>query len=168
MRGENFKSRMFRFGMNIYPMFFATGGRLLFLKADFSHAIVRLKLNLWTRNYVGTIFGGSMFSAADPFHMVLLINCIGKNYIVWDKSAKIDFKKPGKGTLKAEFIYTPEELKNITDTADKNGNYEFKKAVSWIDQKGEVVSTYEKVIYVATKEHFKKRQEEKAAAKNNL
>ena len=82
-----------------------------------------------------------------------------------DKSAKIIFKKPGKGILKAEFIYTPEELQNITQTADKNGSYEFVKSISWIDQKGDVVSIYEKVLYVATKEHFKKRQEDKKIAK---
>lgn len=168
MDGESLKTRLFRYGINLYPMFFGTGGKVVYLKGDWTHAIVRLKLNLWTRNYVGTIFGGSQFAAADPFHMVLLINCIGKNFIVWDKAATIVFKKPGKGVIKAEFIYTPEELKAIKQNTLQDGSYEFKKLISWIDQQGDVVSTFEKTVYVATKEHFEKRRKEKenAAAKN--
>lgn len=146
-------------------MFFGTGGKVLFLKGDWTHAIVRLKLNFWTRNYVGTIFGGSQFAAADPFHMVLLINCIGKDFIVWDKAGSIEFKRPGTGVIKAEFIYTPEELKTIKETTLEKGSYEFKKSVTWINAANETVSIVEKTIYVATKEHFRKRREEKQLAK---
>ena len=165
MKGESFKTWTFRQLINIYPMFLGTGGKVLFLKADFSHAIVRLKLNIWTRNYVGTIFGGSQFAAADPFHMVLLINCIGKDFIVWDKAGKIEFKRPSKDIIKAEFIYTPEELNEIKEKTIANGSYEFTKSVSWTDSQGKIVSNVEKTVYVATKEHFKKRQAEKTNTK---
>lgn len=168
MHGESLKTKFFRYGINLYPMFFGTGGKVTFIKGDWTHATVRLKLNLWTRNYVGTIFGGSQFAAADPFHKVLLINCIGKEFIVWDKAATIIFKKPGKGVITADFIYTPEELESIKQHTLQNGSYEFKKTVSWIDQHGDTVSTFEKTVYVATKEHFNKRRKEKenAAVKN--
>lgn len=165
MKGESLKTWIFRHLLNWYPMFMGTGGKVTYLKSDFTHATVRLKLNMWTYNYVGTIFGGSQFAAADPFHMVLLINCIGKDFVVWDKSGKVEFKRPSKDTIKADFIYTPEELKNIVDTTRAQGSYEFTKSVSWIDSQGKVVSIVEKTVYVATKEYFKKRREEKEKAK---
>lgn len=148
--------------MNCYPMYFGTGGRLIFLKGDWTQATIQLKLGLFTRNYVGTIFGGAMFSAADPFHMMLLINIVGNRYVVWDKAGAIRFKKPGRGRIQADVIYSPDELKTILEKTDADGSYEFTKPLNWIDEKGDVVATYEKTVYIATKEHFKKRQAERA------
>lgn len=161
MKGESLKTWAFRTAMNWYPMFFGTGGKVIFIKSDWHQATVRLKLNLWTRNYVGTIFGGSMFSAVDPFHIVLLINIMGKKYVIWDKAASIRFKKPGKGTLKCDIGYTEDEIKQITAITNEKGSYEFTKPVSWIDQHGETVATVEKTVYVATKEFYKLRAREK-------
>ena len=144
MKGESFKTWIFKHAMNVYPMFLGTGGKVLFLKSDWTHATVRLKLNIWTRNYVGTIFGGSQFAAADPFFMVLLINIIGKDYVVWDKAGAVQFKRPSRELIKADFIYTPEEIKQILDTVKANGSYEFTKT-----------------IYVATKEFYRQRQKAK-------
>lgn len=165
MKGESLKTWAFKHVMNWYPMFLGTGGKVLFIQHDWKRAIVRLKLNLWTRNYVGTIFGGSMFAAVDPFHIVLLINIMGKNYVIWDKAATIRFKKPGKGLIKADISYTDEEIKNIERITQENGHYEFTKPVSWIDEKGDVVSTVDKTVYVATKEYYKNRAKEKALQK---
>jgi hypothetical protein len=64
---------------------------------------VRMKLTRWNRNYVGTQFGGSLYSMVDPFYMLLLIEQLGRDYIVWDKAASIDFISPGKGPVYAEF-----------------------------------------------------------------
>jgi hypothetical protein len=164
MAPESFRTKMFRIGINFYPMFFGTGGKVLYIAGDWKYVRLRLKLNLWTRNYVGTIFGGSQFAATDPMYMVMLFNILGGEYVVWDKSANIQFKKPGKGTLKAEFEYTDEEIAHIKQIANAEGRYEFKKETSWIDSSGEVVSIIEKSIYVATKEYYRKRQEEKKKA----
>jgi acyl-coenzyme A thioesterase PaaI-like protein len=163
MKGESFKTWIFRQAINVYPMFLGTGGKVLFLKSDWTHATVRLKLNIWTRNYVGTIFGGSQFAAADPFFMVLLINCIGKEFVVWDKAGAIQFKRPSKDLIKADFIYTPEELKTIRETVMAKGSYEFTKTISWKNAEGKVISNVDKTIYVATKEFYRQRQKEKQA-----
>lgn len=162
MKGESFKTWGFRQLMNLYPMFFGTGGKLVYLQRDFKHAVVEIKLGLWTRNYVGTIFGGSQFSAMDPFHMVLLMNCIGsKDYVVWDKAATITFKKPGKTTIKTEIVYSDEELENIRQQAQTHGKFQFIKSVDWRDRAGDVVSTIEKTIYVATKEYSRAKKTER-------
>lgn len=162
---ESLKNRFFRYGINLYPMFFGTGGKVLFIAGDWKKVVVRLSLNIWTRNYVGTIFGGSQFSATDPMYMVMLINILGDDYVVWDKSANIQFKKPGKGKLTSEFIYTEDEINQIKQITATAGKYEFTKISSWIDAKGEVVSTIEKSVYVATKEYYRERKKQKEAAK---
>lgn len=158
MKGESLKSWIFRVGMNWYPMFFGTGGKITFLQHDFKKSTLRLKLNIWTYNYVGTIFGGSQFSALDPFHMVLLINILGKGYVVLDKAGSIQFKRPGKGVLTAEVSYSEEELAEIRKQVAENGRLEIVKSTDWINAEGQVVSTLQKTLYIATREHHISRR----------
>ena len=167
MTPESWKTRIFRYGINFYPMFFGTGGKVMFIAGDWKKVVVRLSLNMWTRNYVGTIFGGSQFSATDPMYMVMLINILGGEYVVWDKSASIQFKKPGKGKLTADFIYTEDEIEHIKRVTASEGKYEFIKTTSWIDQNGDLISTIDKSIYVATKEFYKSRRDRRQKSENN-
>lgn len=64
-------------------------------------------------NYVGTHFGGSLYSMCDPFFMFLLMQNLGDGYIVWDKAASIEFIKPGTGTVTARFHIPPEEIQAL-------------------------------------------------------
>jgi acyl-coenzyme A thioesterase PaaI-like protein len=140
-------------------MYAGTGGKVKFISSDWTHAKVELRLKLRTRNYAGTIFGGSMFAAVDPFHMVLLLNILGvENFVVWDKAGTIKFKKPGKGKLTCDVIYSSDEVKQIREQALANGKHEFVKSVDWIDEKGDVVSVVEKTVYVATKDYYRERK----------
>jgi acyl-coenzyme A thioesterase PaaI-like protein len=158
MQGESFQTAWFRRGMNVFPAFFGTGGRVIFLRADWQEAQIELKLKLLTRNYVGTIFGGSQFAALDPFHTVLLIKCLGPQYIVWDKAGSIRFRRPGKGRLRARVVYTNEDLAAVRAAVAENGRYDFTKEVEWLDENDEVISTLSKTVYVASKEHYKSRR----------
>lgn len=162
---ESLKTKIFRILMNWCPMYFGTGGKILFIASDWKKVTLQLKLNLWTYNYVGTIFGGSQFSATDPFLMVLLINILGKDYVVWDKAGSIRFVKPGQGQLKLSFEYTDAEIENIKAQVAAQGRYEFTKGADWLDQHGEVVSKVEKVVYVSTKAYDRERRRKKTEAR---
>lgn len=94
-------------------MYRRSTGRILTVSKDLMKVKVKLPISYKNRNYVNSIFGGSLFSAVDPIPMVQLINIIGDNYVVWDKSAEIHFKIPVKETLHAEFIYTEEYIESI-------------------------------------------------------
>ncbi len=84
---------------NIWPPYFGAGIRIEHVNEDFRYVRVALKRSWYNSNYVGTQFGGSMYSMTDPFFMLILINNLGKDYIVWDKAARIEFIKPGKKSL---------------------------------------------------------------------
>jgi acyl-coenzyme A thioesterase PaaI-like protein len=161
---ESLTTRLFRLGMNLYPMYAGTGGKVKFISSDWHHARVELRLRLKTRNYAGTIFGGAMFAAIDPFHMVLLMNILGKeNFVVWDKAGAIQFKKPGRGRIVCDVRYEIDEVEKIRAEASANGKYEFVKSAEWIDEKGDVVALVQKTVYVATKEYYRERKRLHAA-----
>ena len=110
---ENFSKKIERFKFNLFPAYRGSGGRITYISDDYHEIHVKLPLNWRTKNYVGTIFVGSMFAATDPIFMVMLIKILGGDYLVWDKSTNIRFKRAGKETLFAKFIITPEEISEI-------------------------------------------------------
>ncbi|MBX3016406.1 MAG: DUF4442 domain-containing protein [Bdellovibrionaceae bacterium] len=155
---ESIRTKIFRILMNWYPMFLGTGGKITFIAANWRRVELRLKLNIWTYNYVGTIFGGSQFSATDPFLMVMLIKILGNDYIVWDKAGSIRFLKPGRGRLRLVFEYSDDEIALIQDEVARHGKYEFTKGAEWLDQDGVAVSKVEKLVYVSTKSFDRERR----------
>src|SRR5215475_5393241 len=99
-----------RWMFNLFPAYRGTGGRVTYIAADFREVRVKLPLSWRTRNYVGTIFGGSLYGAVDPVYMIMLIRILGPGWTVWDKAATIHFRRPGRETLFARFVLGDEEI----------------------------------------------------------
>ena len=148
---ESWESRLFRWGFNFFPAYWYTGGRVRYVAADWKEVLVALPLNLQTRNYVGTIFGGSLYGAIDPIYMLMLIKILGPNYIVWDKAATIRFRKPGKTTLQARFILSDEEIETVKKLADRQPSVDRVYPVELVDKEGVVHASFEKTLYIRRK-----------------
>lgn len=137
--------------INWYPPYLFSGIKIIDHAPDFTSFKVRLKLTWYNRNLVGTAFGGSLYSMCDPFFMFILMIYLGKDYIVWDKYASIDFVKPGKGTVYAEFKLSPEELESIKDEVDTLGKKVFEFPCEVRGENGELVVKLTKGVYVRKK-----------------
>ncbi|MGG1572412.1 DUF4442 domain-containing protein [Fictibacillus sp. NRS-1165] len=149
---ESWKTRVVRFGFNLFPAFRGTGARVLHIAEDYSEIRIKLPLNWRTRNYVGTIFGGSMYGAVDPVYMFMFLKMLGNDYIVWDKAASIRFKKPGKNTLYASFKITGEELDEVKRTLEEKRSIDRVYNVELVDENGTVHAAVEKTIYMRKKD----------------
>jgi acyl-coenzyme A thioesterase PaaI-like protein len=158
---ESRKTWIFRQLMNLFPVYRGTGGRIIFISSDWKEAVVRLKLNWRTRNYVGTIFGGSLYAAADPILMLQLIRILGKDYVVWDKAAAIRFRRPGTKTIQMQFLISETLLETIKSAVANEGEYEFSEQLKWVDSEGKVYALVDKTIYVANKEFYKNKRNNK-------
>jgi acyl-coenzyme A thioesterase PaaI-like protein len=132
----------------VFACYRGTGGRPSFIAEDWSEVRLSLPLSWRTRNYVGTIFGGSIYSAVDPIYMLMLIHRLGKDYIVWDKSASIQFKKPGRESLHARFIVDDEELAAIRATLETQRSIDRTYSIELKDAAGNVCASVEKLIYI--------------------
>ena len=157
-RTESAKTWRFRQFMNWYPMYFGTGGKILFWSGDSREVQLRLRRNVWTYNYVGTIFGGSLFAAADPFYMLMLLRILGNQYVVWDKSASIRFRKPGRQTLYARYELTDEQLDAIRQDVAANGQAERTFTLQWMDANGVVHAEIERLCYIADKQFYEQKK----------
>ena len=137
--------------INIWPPFLGSGIRVKWSPGD-KAVDVEMKLRFWNRNYVGTHYGGSLYSMTDPFYMLMLMNNLGRDYIVWDKAASIRFRKPGKGRVRAEFRLTDEQLNDIRAQLRTQEKYEPTFVVEVKDEAGDVVAEVQKILYIRRKE----------------
>lgn len=145
---ESRKSRLLRWKFNLFPAYRGSGARVTYIADDFREIRVKLPLSWRTRNYVGTLFGGSIYASVDPMYMIMLIHLLGRDYVVWDKAATIRFRKPGRTTLFATFRLDEAELDAIRAAAASGEPIDRAYNVDLVDGEGTVHASIEKVIYI--------------------
>lgn len=137
---------------NLYPPFMGAGIRITKIDSQYLFIRVEMPLTRLNANYVGTQFGGSMYAMTDPFYMLMLIQNLGPEFIVWDKAAKIEFLKPGRKRVIAEFKISKPEVEEIRATAVASGKYVFDREVLIHDVDGVLVARVIKTLYVRLKD----------------
>lgn len=146
---ESLRTRAWRHGFHLVPAYFGTGARVTYIASDWREVRLEVPLSLRTRNYVGTIFGGSMYGAVDPIYMMMLIKVLGPRYVVWDKAAAIRFVRPGRSRLSATFLL-PESETDAIQAALEGGARSVDRTytVALVDRDGTVCAEVEKTEYV--------------------
>ncbi len=137
--------------IHLYPPLWGAGIRVRRISEDFREIDVEMKLRFWNANYVGTHYGGSLYSMVDPFYMLMLIENLGPGYIVWDKAANIRFRKPGRGTVTAHFRLSQEQIDEIRQRLETQQKFEPIYIVDVKDESGEVVAEVQKTLYLRKK-----------------
>lgn len=145
------KASRLRLLMNLWPPFACSGIRVERIADDFSAVRVALHQRWYNRNYVGSHFGGSLFAMTDPFFMMMLLHQLGSDYIVWDKAAHIEFVKPGRGTVTADFQLDAQTLAALRAAADRGERVRHWFEVAVHDADGEVVAKVRKQLYIRHK-----------------
>lgn len=140
-----------RLYLNLWPPFLGAGIRVKRIDPNWREIDVEMKLTRWNKNYVGTHYGGSLYSMTDPFFMVMLIENLGKGYIVWDKSATIRFRKPGTGTVSASFRLSGQQIEEIKQTLETQEKLERTFTVEVKDNSGVVIAEVDKLLYFRRK-----------------
>ncbi|HEU4382679.1 MAG TPA: DUF4442 domain-containing protein [Anaeromyxobacteraceae bacterium] len=141
-----------RWRLSLYPPYLGAGIRVVEVAPDLRAIEVRMGLHFWNRNYVGTQFGGSLYSMVDPFYMLMLMYRLGPGYVVWDKAASVRFRRPGRGPVRARLEIPEEREEEIRRSADAGGKVEPVFVCQVRDEAGEVVAEVEKTLHVRRKE----------------
>jgi len=145
---ESMKTRLMRWGANLWPVIWGTGGRITFIAHDRRELRIKLPLNWRNRNYIGSLFGGSMFAITDPMYMVMLIHLLGPKYFVVDKMGTIRFLKPGRSTLFATFRIPEEETTAIRQALEHQEMLDRVYTVDLVDAMGVVHATVERTVHI--------------------
>ena len=145
------RARMLRWLLNLYPPYLGAGIRVQHISPDMRSVKVCMKLTRWNRNYVGTQFGGSLYSMVDPFFMLLLLHHLGSKYIVWDKAAEINFLSPGRSTVHADIRVDLAEIEQIRELADNFEPVLRTYHLNIFDETGVRIAEVQKTLYIRRK-----------------
>jgi len=137
---------------NLYPPYLGTGISVRGISPDYRHIVVDMKLRWYNRNTVGTHFGGSLSAMTDPFFMLMTMKNLGREFIVWDKSGTIDYRKPGRGRLRAEFRIDQAFIDEVRRATAEGDRFEPTLAVDILDEAGDVVAHVTRTLYIRRKQ----------------
>jgi hypothetical protein len=161
-RVESFKSRIKRIGFNFFPAYRRTGGRIIFISSDYHEVHVKIGLNWATKNYLGTVFGGSIFGASDPIYLVQLYHILGnEDYIIWDIEGQVKFIKPVKKTVFAKFEITEEIIKEIKEKTSENKKHTIKLVTYFEDENNTKYVEIIRTIFISYKKFNRKNSNNK-------
>lgn len=156
------QSTIFKYGFNISPMYRRSTGKINYVSEDLLKAQVKIPITYKNKNYVGSIFGGSLFSATDPVFMIQLMNILGNDYVVWDKEASIKFKRPVKQDAYVDFIFSENEIKQIKEQVKNEQKIDLIKEIKITNKDESVVfAEVSKTIYIADKTYYKNKRKKK-------
>ena len=138
--------------LNWYGPYVGAGVKVEYISEDWKETRVSMRLRWFNANAFGTHFGGSLYAMIDPHFILMLMNILGREYIVWDKSAHIDFVKPGKGKVTAVMRITDEEVEQMKAATADGEKFLPEYTVEVLDENGEVVARSHKVLYIRKKQ----------------
>lgn len=155
------KATLFKTMFNISPMYRRSCGRITYVSEDLHVVKVRIPLSYKNKNYVGSIFGGSLFAATDPIYMIQLMQILGKQYVVWDKSTEIRFKRPAYSHAYVTFEFKTDEIVEIIEKVNQEKEVDWTKNLKITDGDATVFTELNKTIYISTKSFYKEKRAKK-------
>jgi len=142
--------------VNWYPAFLGMGISVRSASEDFTRFEVRLRARWYNRNLFGTHFGGSLYTMVDPFYVFILTMNLGSGYVVWDKSAAIDFLKPAKGTITGVYEIGRERIDQVRAEVEAAGKGVFRFETDLRDEAGQAVVHVTKDVHVRLKDRSRR------------
>ena len=140
--------RLLRWGMNCWPPLVGAGIRVRRVAPDFREVVVEMPLRRYNRNAFGVHFGGSLYSMTDPFFVLMLCHNLGPDYVVWDRSACIDYIAAGRSRVRAVLRLAEEDLKSIRKMTASGSKHLHLFHADVVDAEDLLVARVEKLVYV--------------------
>lgn len=147
-----FMATLYKWLFNLSPAYRGSGARVVSISADFQEIKIKLNLSWKTKNHLGMIWGGSLYSALDPMYGVMLHKILGKDFHVVDKAATIHFKRPGLKHLYAHFKIDKDEITLIKDQLKNFKKLDRVYNISLKDKNDVVYASCEKTVHIRHKD----------------
>lgn len=118
---------------------------------DFRGVRVKVNKSLINNNYNHSIFGGTIFAAADPFYPLLFHQILihkGYQVRVWLKSAQINYLKPGRTDLFFDINIAEDDIAEIEEVLNTNGKHVKAYPIEMFNKEGELCVSVLSEIYI--------------------
>lgn len=137
--------------MRFYPPLFFQRVWVIKFGKGFQGVHVKINKSILNRNYNNSIFGGTIFSAADPFYPVLfyqLLSIKGYKIIAWSKSSHIHFLKPCITDLYFQISIDDDAISECEQELSTAGKFVKVFATDIYDKNGQLCISMSNEIYI--------------------
>lgn len=145
------RRKTLQFVLNIFPPLFFNRIILKKVSEDYTYMKVKIRRSILNINFHKTIFGGSIFSAFDPYYPTMYYNIFyqkNRKLEIWLKSAKIKYKKPATTHLMLEFKINKEDIISAEKEINQKGKFEIWHSVQAINKSGVVCAEAEILVFL--------------------
>ena len=143
-----------KWAMNVYPPLLFQRIWVKRFHKDFLGVDVKISNSVLNRNYNGSIFGGTIYAATDPFYAILfdqLMRRKGYKCRVWLKSASIQYLKPGLTSLYFTIKITDAMIAEAEQALNEHGKFVKAYPMELYNKKGELCATVSNEVYLRLK-----------------
>ncbi|WP_442794699.1 YiiD C-terminal domain-containing protein [Pelobium manganitolerans] len=137
--------------LRFYPPLFFQRIWVLHFGDDFKSVTVKINRSILNINYNKTLFGGSIFSASDPFYALLFDQILrrkGFKTRVWLKSAHIQYLKPGNTDLQFTIRIADEEIALAQEQLNTVGKFVKSYPIEMYNKDGVLCALVQNEVYV--------------------
>lgn len=143
--------RVLKWAMSLYPPLLFQRIWVKKFHPGFRGVDVKISNSFLNRNYNGSIFGGTIYAATDPFHAILfdqLMQRKGYKVRVWLKSGSIQYLKPGLTSLHFTIKITDEMIAEAEQTIKANKKFVKTYPIELFNKNGELCATALNEVYL--------------------
>jgi acyl-coenzyme A thioesterase PaaI-like protein len=137
--------------MRFYPPLFFQRIWVKRFDKGFRGVEVRIRKSIWNRNYNNSIFGGTIFAAADAFYPILFYKILshkGYKLRAWSKSLEIQYLKPGFTDLYYKISINEAEILEAEEILNTIGKYSKPHPIQIYDKNGVNVASVMNEVYM--------------------
>lgn len=140
-----------KWALRCYPPLFFQRIWIINFGAEFKSVRVKINKSILNSNYNRSIFGGTIFSATDPFHAILFDQVFkhrGLKTRVWLKSAQIQYLKPGRSNLYFTIVLTDEMISEAEEALLTIGKFVKTYKIEIYNAEGELCAVAQNEVYI--------------------
>ena len=137
--------------MRLYPPMLFQRIWVKKIHKSFRGADIKINKSLFTTNFGNSIFGGTIFTATDPFYALLfgqILKHKGFRITVWLKSASIDYVKPGRTDLHYSIQIDDDMINEAIQILKRDGKFTKMYPIEIFNKNGELCVIAQNEIYV--------------------
>ncbi len=140
-----------KWAMRFYPPLFFQRIWVKQFDKDFKGVEVKIFKSFLNLNYNRSIFGGTIFTATDPFYAILFDQALQRRGIksrVWLKSAQINYLKPGRSNLYFKISISEADLADAEQTLHSSGKFVKSFPIDMYDKNGVLCAQVQNEVYI--------------------
>lgn len=147
----NVSPKSLKWLLRFYPPLFFQRIWVIKFEPDFKGVEVKINKSFFNINYNKTLFGGTIFSASDPFYAILFDQILRKKGYktrVWLKSAHIQYLKPGNTDLRFKISISNLEIEEAEHKLKTEGKFIKTFPIEMYNKDGVLCALVQNEVYV--------------------